>query len=99
MDFLQLNGKRFLIFGVANKKSVAYAVSKALLEEGAECVFVVQNETILERASKLFPDSAFFTCNVENEDEIKALRERSAHGSTPSTGCSIRSRLPTIPKE
>ena len=76
MDFLQLNGKRFLIFGVANKKSVAYAVSKALLEEGAECVFVVQNEEILERASKLFPDSAFFTCNVESEDEIRALREK-----------------------
>ncbi|MCF0233602.1 MAG: enoyl-ACP reductase, partial [Thermoguttaceae bacterium] len=48
MDFLQLSGKRFLIFGVANKKSVAYAVSKMLLEEGAECVFVVQNQAVLE---------------------------------------------------
>lgn len=75
MDFLQLAGKRFLIFGVANKKSVAYAVSKMLVEEGSECVFVVQNQTILERVSKLFPDSSFFTCNVENEDEIHALRD------------------------
>ncbi len=75
MDFLQLAGKRFLIFGVANKKSVAYAVSKMLVEEGSECVFVVQNQAILERVSKLFPDSAFFTCNVENEDEIRVLRE------------------------
>ena len=73
MDFLQLAGKRFLIFGVANKKSVAYAVSKMLVEEGSECVFVVQNQTILERVSKLFPDSSFFTCNVENEDEIHAF--------------------------
>ncbi|MGI6401446.1 MAG: enoyl-ACP reductase FabI [Thermoguttaceae bacterium] len=75
MDFLQLSGKRFLIFGVANKRSVAYAVSKMLLEEGSECVFVVQNQTILERASKLFPDSQFFTCDVEKEEEIHALRE------------------------
>ena len=64
-----------MIFGVANKKSVAYAVSKMLVEEGSECVFVVQNQTILERVNKLFPDSSFFTCNVENEDEIHALRD------------------------
>ncbi|MBQ7028968.1 MAG: SDR family oxidoreductase, partial [Thermoguttaceae bacterium] len=74
MDFLQLNGKRFLIFGVANKKSVAYAVAKMLTDEGAECVFVVQNETIKERAAKLFPGAAFFTCDVEKEEEIAALR-------------------------
>ena len=74
MDFLQLSGKRFLIFGVANKKSVAYAVSKMLTEEGAECVFVVQNEAILERASKLFPGASFFTCDVEKEEDIAELR-------------------------
>lgn len=74
MDFLQLNGKRFLIFGVANKKSVAYAVAKMLTDEGAECVFVVQNEAIKERAAKLFPGAAFFTCDVEKEEEIAALR-------------------------
>ncbi len=76
MDFLQLSGKRFLIFGVANKKSVAYAVAKMLTDEGAECVFVVQNDAVLERASKLFPDAAFFTCDVEKEEEIVALREK-----------------------
>ncbi len=75
MDFLQLANKRFLIFGVANKKSVAYSVSKMLLEEGAECVFVVQNQTILEKASKLFPDASFFVCDVEKEDDIIALRK------------------------
>ena len=75
MDFLQLANKRFLIFGVANKKSVAYAVSKILIEEGAECVFVVQNQAILEKVGKLFPDSDFFACDVEKEEEICALRE------------------------
>lgn len=76
MDFLQLYGKRFLIFGVANKKSVAYAVSKMLIEEGSECVFVVQNQAVLERASKLFPNSVFFTCDVEKEEEILELRQK-----------------------
>ena len=76
MDFLQLSGKRFLIFGVANKKSVAYAVSKFLKEEGAECVFVVQNDAISERVKKLFPDSEIFTCDVEKEEDIKNLRTK-----------------------
>ena len=76
MDFLQLSGKRFLIFGVANKKSVAYAVSKLLKEEGAECVFVVQNNAISERVKKLFPDSEIFTCDVEKEEDIKNLRTK-----------------------
>ncbi|MGN0930493.1 MAG: enoyl-ACP reductase [Thermoguttaceae bacterium] len=76
MDFLQLSGKRFLIFGVANKKSVAYAVSKLLKDEGAECVFVVQNDAISERVKKLFPDSEIFTCDVEKEEEIKSLRTK-----------------------
>ena len=68
--------KRFLIFGVANKKSVAYAVSKLLKEEGAECVFVVQNDAISERVKKLFPDSEIFTCDVEKEEDIKNLRTK-----------------------
>ena len=76
MDFLQLSGKRFLIFGVANKKSVAYAVSKLLKEEGAECVFVVQNNAISERVKKLFPDSEIFTCDVEKEEDIKNVRTK-----------------------
>ena len=76
MDFLQLSGKRFLIFGVANKKSVAYAVSKLLKEEGAECVYVVQNDAISERVKKLFPDSEIFTCDVEKEEDIKNLRTK-----------------------
>lgn len=76
MDFLQLAGKRFLIFGVANKKSIAFAVSRMLIGEGSECVFVVQNQSVLERASKLFPDSDFYTCDVENEEDILELRRK-----------------------
>ncbi|MDO5308480.1 MAG: SDR family oxidoreductase [Planctomycetia bacterium] len=76
MDFLQLAGKRFLIFGVANRKSVAYFVAKMLQEQGAQCVFVVQNDAIKEKASKLFPDGVFFTCDVEREEEIIELRRQ-----------------------
>ena len=54
---------------------MAYAAAKALLEEGSECVFVVQNETIRERARQLFPQSDFYVCDVEKEEDILALRD------------------------
>lgn len=77
-DFLELSGKRFLIFGVANKKSVACSVAKMLRGEGAECVFVVRDEAVREKAAPLFPDADFYCCDVEREEEIAALPERIA---------------------
>ena len=53
MDFLQLSGKKILIFGVANRKSVAYHISRIVTEAGAECVYVVQNDTIRQSVAKL----------------------------------------------
>ena len=74
MSFLQLAGKRFLIFGVANKKSVACAVAKILLGEGADLFLVVRDGMVRERVAKLFPDQPVFCCNVESDDEIARLR-------------------------
>ena len=45
-DFLQLEGKNFLVFGVANRKSVAFHITKNLLECGSRCVLVVLNDEI-----------------------------------------------------
>ncbi len=73
-DFLQLSQKRFLIFGVANKKSVAYHIAKMLLEQGAVCTFVVQNESVLAKIAPLFPGAGIFSCDVEKEEEIERLR-------------------------
>lgn len=74
MSFLKLEGKRFLIFGVANKKSVAYAVTKLLLDEGAQPVLVVKDEPIRAKVSKLFPELPVFCCDVESDSEIARLR-------------------------
>lgn len=41
-----LNGKRGLIFGVANKRSIAWAIARALADEGAELAFTYQAERI-----------------------------------------------------
>jgi len=53
MSFLQLENKSILIFGVANRKSVAWHISRVLVEAGARCVYVVQSEEIKAGVSRL----------------------------------------------
>lgn len=51
MGFLQ--GKRALIVGVANNRSIAWGIARAMHREGAELAFTYQNERLRERVVKL----------------------------------------------
>ncbi len=73
MDFLGLENKTFLVFGVANKKSVACFVGQVLREQGARAVFVVQNAEKKESVSRLFPGADIYVCDVEREGDIDRL--------------------------
>ncbi len=70
MSFLNIADKTFVIFGLANRKSVACAIGRVLAEEGARVVHVVRNEERRETARKLFPDSPIHICDVEDENNI-----------------------------
>jgi enoyl-[acyl-carrier protein] reductase I len=70
MNFLNANNKRFVIFGLANKKSVACAVGRVLREEGAEVIHVVRSDERKKTALKLFPESKIFVCDVADEANI-----------------------------
>jgi enoyl-[acyl-carrier protein] reductase I len=75
MNFLQLAGKKIIVFGLANRKSVACAIAKLLQEAGAEVIHVVRSPVRKETAEKLFPDSRVFVCDVENEENIARVRK------------------------
>jgi enoyl-[acyl-carrier protein] reductase I len=70
MSFLDLDKKRFAVFGLANKKSVACAIARILVDEGAEVIHVVRSEEQARQATKLFPASPVFCCDVEREENI-----------------------------
>lgn len=74
-DFLQLEGKSILVFGVANRKSVAYAIGQALLDAGGRPVFVVRSEERRTAVVRLFPNADIYVCDVEFEDQIIRLRD------------------------
>ena len=75
MDFLKLADKRIIVFGLANRKSVACAIAKVLQEAGAEVVHVVRSDVRKETAEKLFPAARVFVCDVENEENIARVKK------------------------
>src|SRR5689334_6440566 len=77
-DFLQLAGKSILVFGVANKKSVAWHIAKTLTEAGARVVYVVRSEARKESVQKLAAGAPVYVCDVEQEEQIAGLKEQLA---------------------
>jgi enoyl-[acyl-carrier protein] reductase I len=75
MDFLDIADKTFLVFGVANKKSVAFSVGEVLSEAGANVVYSVQSAEAKESVSKILPDADIFVCDVEREQEVDELAD------------------------
>ncbi len=72
-DFLQLSGKRVVVFGVANRKSVAFHVVQELLAADAEVVLVVRSEERKASVGKLLPELSIFVCDVQHQEQIDRL--------------------------
>jgi enoyl-[acyl-carrier protein] reductase I len=72
MSFLALEGKSFAIFGLSNRKSVAWAIGSVLEEEGARVVYVARNAERLESLKKLLGTRPALICDVENTADIAA---------------------------
>jgi enoyl-[acyl-carrier protein] reductase I len=66
-------GKRALVLGVANKRSIAWAISQVLAEGGAKLAFTYQGERIEKSVRDLAAtvDTALVTsCDVRSDDDI-----------------------------
>lgn len=71
-------GKKFLVVGVANDMSIAWAISQALHKAGAELAFTYVNEAIEKRVRPLAQSincDNVTKCDVQNDDEIIALSQ------------------------
>ncbi|HAH47270.1 MAG TPA: enoyl-ACP reductase, partial [Planctomycetaceae bacterium] len=73
MDFLQLAGKRILVFGVANRKSVAFQTGQVLEQAGAEVIYIVRSEARKESLAKLLAHAPIYVCDVEHQEQIDQL--------------------------
>jgi enoyl-[acyl-carrier protein] reductase I len=71
-----LEGKTGLIFGVANKRSIAWAIAQALSREGMRLAFTYQGERLKEGVEALagtLPGSLVYPCDVTNDGEIDSV--------------------------
>jgi enoyl-[acyl-carrier protein] reductase I len=63
-----MEGKRVLIMGVANKRSIAWAIARSLHSHGAELAFTYQGERLERRVRELvdaeMPGSPLIECDV-----------------------------------
>jgi enoyl-[acyl-carrier protein] reductase I len=69
-----LDGKTGIVFGVANKRSIAWAIAQAWAREGAKLAFTFQGERIKENVTELAgtfgADTLILPCDVTKDDEI-----------------------------
>ena len=71
-----LQGKKGLILGVANKRSIAWSVARSAAGAGAELAFTYQGERLKENVNELastLPGSVLLPCDVTNEAEVDAV--------------------------
>lgn len=72
-----LDGKNILVMGIANDRSIAWAIAQSLASQGARLAFTYENERVEERVRKLaetLPNSPIvLPCNVTVDAEIESL--------------------------
>jgi enoyl-[acyl-carrier protein] reductase I len=69
-----LKGKLGIVFGVANKRSIAWAIAKAWHEAGARLAFTYQGDRIKENVEELVgtfgKDTPLYPCDVTSDEQV-----------------------------
>ena len=96
-----LAGKIGVVFGVANKRSIAWAIAQAWAKAGARLVFNYQGERLRENVEELIGEfgekTPLFQCDVSSDEEIKSFFEK-VRGETDHVDLMLHS-LAFAPKE
>ena len=73
---IDLSGKTAVVFGLANKRSIAWAIAQKLQQAGATLAICYQNERMKAEADGLIqdlPGATGFQCDVSSDEQIDAL--------------------------
>ena len=71
-----LEGKKGLILGVANKRSIAWGIARAVSREGAQLALTYQGERLERNVRKLAPeigDPLLLQCDVASDEQLDAV--------------------------
>ncbi len=73
---ISMEGRRVVVFGVANKRSIAWAIAQHMQRAGATLAITYQNERLKQEAEDMIsalPNATGFQCDVSGDDEIAKL--------------------------
>lgn len=71
-----LSGKKIVVMGVANKRSIAWGCAQALRQQGAEVIYTYQNERMKKSLEKLLEENEFTVeCDVASDESIQQAFE------------------------
>src|SRR5438105_1765459 len=74
---MSLTGKLGIVFGVANKRSIAWAIAQAWHKSGARLAFTYQGERLKENVEELAvtfgTDTLILPCDVTRDDEVASV--------------------------
>ena len=71
-----MEGRTAVVFGVANKRSIAWAIAQQLQHAGARLAITYQNQRLEQEAKDLIaalPGSEAFRCDVSLDEQIEQL--------------------------
>jgi len=74
-----LQGRNAVVFGVANKRSIAWAIAQQMQAAGAQLAITYQNERLKQEADDLIaalPNAQAFQCDVSRDEEVARLFEQ-----------------------
>ncbi len=74
-----MEGRTAVVFGVANKRSIAWGIARQLQQAGARLAITYQNERLAQEAQDLItalPGAEAFQCDVSTDQEIASLFDR-----------------------
>lgn len=75
-----LEGKKAFIFGVANHRSIAWAIAQALAGEGAQIALAYQErmEKYVRDLAEKIPGTAVIPCDVQQDDQLDSAFARAS---------------------
>ena len=80
---IDLSGKSAIVFGVANHRSIAWAIARQLHEAGAHITLAYQNERLRDQVDKLaaeLDDSDTVECDVMNPTSLVGAFKQASSG-------------------
>ena len=81
MSPIDLSGKKGVVFGVANQRSIAWSIADALAEAGAELAFTFLGERLkagVEKTISALGDPLLIECDATDDAQVKDVYDQAA---------------------